>query len=125
MGWATTSGLRGAMTRAGVVLAGIGIAAASAMGTANAQPNPNDPECQVKPWLPRCLDNPPGPDDPAPPPPPPPGSGIPTGPADIACISQPTNPICAGGPYAPPTPPPPPPPPGAPPPPPPPPPPPG
>lgn len=32
----------------------------------------------------------------------------PTGPGDPACISQPTDPVCQGGPYAPPAPPPPP-----------------
>jgi hypothetical protein len=105
MGWATISGLRGP-TRTGVALVCIGIAAASA-GIANAQPDSTDPECLAQPWLPKCLDAPPGPGAP---PPPPPGSGVPNGPADIACISQPTNPVCAGGPYAPPTPPPPPPP---------------
>lgn len=32
--------------------------------------------------------------------------GAPTGPADLSCISMPSDPVCAGGPYAPPPPPP-------------------
>ncbi|MDV3123999.1 hypothetical protein M1247_03650 [Mycobacterium sp. 21AC1] len=32
--------------------------------------------------------------------------GAPTGPSDTACISMPTDPVCAGGPYAIPSPPP-------------------
>jgi hypothetical protein len=112
MSWATASRVRGAMTRTAVALALIGLAAAGATVPANATPGsggmpgtpaplqpatgPDDPACLAQPYLSECM-----------------GSNSlpplsPTGPSDPQCISMPSDPVCAGGPYAPPPPPPPP-----------------
>jgi hypothetical protein len=74
-----------------VLAAVVGMIVAGAHGTALAMPDPSDPECWVRPYLAQCLGN---------------AAGVeaPTGPADSSCISQPADPVCAGGPYAPPTP---------------------
>ncbi|WP_157561276.1 hypothetical protein [Mycobacterium sp. E802] len=67
----------------------IGMAAMGVAAPANANPNSDDPNCVAEPYLAECTDS---------------GFGAPTGPSDSACISSPIDPVCAGGPYAPPAP---------------------
>src|SRR5690349_4801862 len=113
MGWAMTTGLRNRLTRIAFASALIGLAAAGATVSANEASGvagiggapvplqtptttptaPNDPRCKQQPGAAPCY---------------PKGTyNFPSSPSDPSCATMPNDPVCAGGPYAPPTPPPP------------------